>query len=636
MAQVNETKSTADTLTVYKKLSVENDISATGAITQNGNQVISGITTASGANIGSVGTPSVTASTSNGTTTLTFDYLKGAKGDKGDTGATGATGPQGPTGATGATGSVASVSTTGSGNAVTSVTMDANKNVTATKGATFLTSHQTLPTALKNPNAIKFKNASGTEDSYDGSAAKDLTGGVYYAAGASGLKCVNDSRPSDLNALTWTTENGHGYAQFATGIKGGITNNPSTKDGSLLHLGWDTATAWASEIFASQASNELYVRYSLSAEANNWSDWDRLATDADLSGYLPLASNGVTLSTSTEYGLTIKTSPASIGWTEGLYIYDSSDGWSTLTLGDSSKSDLLAIVHNADNNRYYLETKVDGGTPFVVNIPTSNGINSSSSMIIDSKVLADGYDLNNCYTSGFYRFQTPGSNNPGVYHGQMIVCSGIDTTAQLLFPYNSTAMYVRTGINPNNSNGATWQDWKTVAFNDSIPTNISQLTNDSGYTTNAGTVTSVAVKMNGSTKGTVTSSGTIDLGTVLTADYISKITSSACYYYGSFSSNSAQTFSPVMWSGGTYGAIYQITGRASSTAATMGVVTTTSTTLALSNSSTYVLGGIQPNISGAYASMTFFVPANSTYYVIMGGAWAYLRYVRYAIGITTR
>ena len=38
-----------------------------------------------------------------------------------------------------------------------------------------------------------------------------------------------------------------------------------------------------------------------------------------------------------------------------------------------------------------------------------------------------------------------------------------------------------------------------------------------GFTKNTGTVTSVAVKMNGSTKGTVTGSGTIDLGTVITA-----------------------------------------------------------------------------------------------------------------------
>ena len=38
-----------------------------------------------------------------------------------------------------------------------------------------------------------------------------------------------------------------------------------------------------------------------------------------------------------------------------------------------------------------------------------------------------------------------------------------------------------------------------------------------GFTKNKGTVTSVAVKINGTIKGTVTSSGTIDLGTVLTA-----------------------------------------------------------------------------------------------------------------------
>ena len=56
---------------------------------------------------------------------------------------------------------------------------------------------------------------------------------------------------------------------------------------------------------------------------------------------------------------------------------------------------------------------------------------------------------------------------------------------------------------------------KTV--NISVPTKVSELTNDSGYTKNTGTVTSVAVKMNGTTKGTVTSSGTIDLGTVLTS-----------------------------------------------------------------------------------------------------------------------
>lgn len=56
-----------------------------------------------------------------------------------------------------------------------------------------------------------------------------------------------------------------------------------------------------------------------------------------------------------------------------------------------------------------------------------------------------------------------------------------------------------------------------VTANITVPTKVSEITNDSGYTTNKGTVTSVSVKMNGASKGTVTSSGTIDLGTVITA-----------------------------------------------------------------------------------------------------------------------
>lgn len=53
--------------------------------------------------------------------------------------------------------------------------------------------------------------------------------------------------------------------------------------------------------------------------------------------------------------------------------------------------------------------------------------------------------------------------------------------------------------------------------NITVPTKVGELENDSGYTTNKGTVTSVSVKMNGASKGTVTNSGTIDLGTVITA-----------------------------------------------------------------------------------------------------------------------
>lgn len=60
-------------------------------------QVVPTIAVASGSHIGTVGTPSVQATTSGTTTTFTFDYLKGAKGSKGSTGATGATGADGVT-----------------------------------------------------------------------------------------------------------------------------------------------------------------------------------------------------------------------------------------------------------------------------------------------------------------------------------------------------------------------------------------------------------------------------------------------------------------------------------------------------------------------------------------------------------
>lgn len=64
---------------------------------------------------------------------------------------------------------------------------------------------------------------------------------------------------------------------------------------------------------------------------------------------------------------------------------------------------------------------------------------------------------------------------------------------------------------------------KTGNYNDllnkpTIPSAVTESTVSGwGFTKNKGTVTSVAVKMNGTTKGTVTSSGTIDLGTVITS-----------------------------------------------------------------------------------------------------------------------
>ena len=65
---------------------------------------------------------------------------------------------------------------------------------------------------------------------------------------------------------------------------------------------------------------------------------------------------------------------------------------------------------------------------------------------------------------------------------------------------------------------ATSGSYDDLSHKPTIPAAVTESTVSGwGFTKNKGTVTSVAVKMNGTTKGTVTSSGTIDLGTVITS-----------------------------------------------------------------------------------------------------------------------
>lgn len=63
-----------------------------GALYSNGSQVLTSASAVAGSNINSVGTPSVEVSTSNGTSTFTFNYLKGATGASGSNGADGTDG----------------------------------------------------------------------------------------------------------------------------------------------------------------------------------------------------------------------------------------------------------------------------------------------------------------------------------------------------------------------------------------------------------------------------------------------------------------------------------------------------------------------------------------------------------------
>ena len=81
--------------------------------------------------------------------------------------------------------------------------------------------------------------------------------------------------------------------------------------------------------------------------------------------------------------------------------------------------------------------------------------------------IPDNTSLDTVTESGFYRLNM----NPNFPHAQMIVCRGADTIAQMVFPYDTTRMYVRTG-NPFNTSGGLWHDWKQVEFTDHTHTSI--------------------------------------------------------------------------------------------------------------------------------------------------------------------
>ena len=94
--------------------------------------------------------------------------------------------------------------------------------------------------------------------------------------------------------------------------------------------------------------------------------------------------------------------------------------------------------------------------------------------VSEKNMLADNINLNTVITSGFYRLQAISThiNGTDISYGQMIVCQGGgDTIAQLVFPYLSSKMLFRTGY-PVNNPGGKWNDWKTVALTNDIPTSL--------------------------------------------------------------------------------------------------------------------------------------------------------------------
>lgn len=160
------------------------------------------------------------------------------------------------------------------------------------------------------------------------------------------------------------------------------------------------------------------------------------------------------------------------------------------------------------------KANLSGGNTFTgkqtLNSPASDGYSIDAAGYIKGSWLQAGVKSNKgsgtgmvCVfdSSGWIYYRTP---------AEILTEAGGATTDQIPTVNNGTLTIQK--------NGTTVQTFSAnqsgnVTANITVPTKVSELTNDSGFTTNTGTIT--GIKMNGSSKGT---SGVVDLGTVITAD----------------------------------------------------------------------------------------------------------------------
>lgn len=154
-----------------------------------------------------------------------------------------------------------------------------------------------------------------------------------------------------------------------------------------------------------------------------------------------------------------------------------------------------AVLADAPDLSKYVTT--DGGT-----------INKSKTIKMDASANSNGANL---------KWGTVNHKNPYIGYASDQV-DGTFVVGSLLGTNYASGLAIGGG-----SGNLLWKGAKVATTND-IPAAVTESTVSGwGFTKNTGTVTSVAVKMNGETKGTVTSSGTIDLGTVLNEEEVKDI-----------------------------------------------------------------------------------------------------------------
>ena len=252
-----------------------------------------------------------------------------------------------------------------------------------------------IPTTLKNPNAIKFKNTSGTVVSYDGSAAVDLTGGVYYALSSNKLNAqylsdINNAEHSRIFTGGFQAPNRPGVHNYSTGITLFNTDLQYTYQ------------------FAIDTYGTAYIRYK---NATDWQSWNQIAFISDIPTVPTVTdyywANVKISSTSNNY-----TNPifASLFLTSGdatLKMYQGKvrDGYSdgnfclqTCIDGQDGETHNYATSTYAARNNLILQPR--GGQVYIGDIPDPGDTNYK--LVVNGNIKAKSYTASGIISSSLY------------------------------------------------------------------------------------------------------------------------------------------------------------------------------------------------------------------------------------------
>lgn len=168
---------------------------------------------------------------------------------------------------------------------------------------------------------------------------------------------------------------------------------------------------------------------------------------------------------------------------------------------DGTSDDYVAqAFYSMGDNKFFTRTSSDNGTTWLewkqaaaqtdLITHTTNKKNphnvtcSQIGAVSMENAIAARTDLDTVVKSGMYRINEGPVNAPAdVTYGQLLVIhGGNDTVAQLVFPYNQSRMFFRTG-NPTSAGGTgNWKEWTQVYtnFNKPTPADIGAVSKEGG------------------------------------------------------------------------------------------------------------------------------------------------------------